>query len=857
VAVVFEEQQLTYHELNRRANQLAHYLQQLGVGPDVLVGVCVERSLEMVVALLGILKAGGAYVPLDPAFPADRIAFMLQDAQAAVLLTQQHLIPQLPAHQATLVCLDSDQARLSQQSESNLTSSASATDLAYVIYTSGSTGRPKGVQIAHLALVNFLLSMREQPGLGSDDTLLAITTLSFDIAGLELFLPLLVGARLVVANRAAAADGFALLALLERTHTTVLQATPITWRLLLAAGWQGTPHLKMLCGGEALPAELAQQLLPRGASLWNMYGPTETTIWSTLCHIQAGDDPISIGRPIANTHIYLLDAHLQPVPIGVPGELYIGGDGLARGYYHRPELTAERFVPHPWSPEPGHRLYRTGDLARYLSDGRIEHLGRLDFQVKIRGFRIELGEIEAVLSEHPAVRQAVVVAREDVPGDKRLVAYVVLAAEQPAQISELHSIATQHLPAYMVPSAFVLLDSFPLTPNGKVDRRALPAPEPASRTAQDIYIAPTRLVEQQLVDIWQEILGVHPIGIRDDFFNLGGQSLLAIRLLDRIEQVCGKKLPPSILFAEATIEHLVTALQDDASTDSRTPLVTVQASGSRTPFFYLHGEWKGGAFYSLELARALGPDQPFYMLEPYKFDGLAVPPTFEAMAKAHIDTLQKLRPEGPYMLGGYCNGGLVAYEMARQLRAQGQAVDLLVLMEPAAPATKRERLVRGAIKRLGSLLHLSEEKQFEFFLSMLHVSRYLRFSRYRRLKNMEMRATAEQDEPAYRRSASGSGSLGLKLRALVPVIEALRKEYLSVFMWTALEYAPDLYAGKITFFWTSEEQWRSEGWQKAVKAKEGEVDVHIIPGNHITGRTENLPVLAEHLCDCVMKTQGL
>jgi amino acid adenylation domain-containing protein len=1270
VAVVFEGEQLTYRELNQRANQLAHHLQQLGVGSEVLVGLCVERSLDMVVGLLGILKAGGAYVPLDPGFPSERIAFMVEDAQTSVLVTQQRLLTQLPSQSTNVVCLDADAAVLAQQSETNPLSTATAANLAYVIYTSGSTGRPKGVQIPHRSVVNFMLSMREQPGLAAEDTLLAVTTLSFDIAALELFLPLIVGARVIVAGRDIVADGTVLMEILERTGTTVMQATPITWRLLLAAGWQGKPDLKILCGGEALPLELAQQLLPKAASLWNLYGPTETTIWSSVCQIESGAESISIGRPLANTQIYLLDPHLQPVPIGVPGELFIGGDGLARGYLNRPELTAERFLPHPFSGELGARLYKTGDLARYRADGTIEHLGRLDFQVKLRGYRIELGEIEAVLSQHPAVHQAVVVAREDVPGDKRLVAYVVqnpqdydpdelkegaaertsqwqrawdeaysqpastqeptfnfngyvssythqlftekeirewvdaavepILALQPQQILEigcgtglllfriaphcrsycgtdisqvalqnlqevlahqgltnvtlqqraaddfadwgagmfdmvilngvmqyfpdidyflrvlegamrvvkpggtifvgdvrhlqlletfhtsvqvhqsapgetkaevmrrvkrriaeepellvdpkfftalqqhypqlsrvkvqlkrgtyhneftcfrydvllhvghevepeggiswldwkrerlsletvrhilegepqivgitgipnarlqaelemvewlksqdgpetveglrevlrnrlstgvdpedlralsqqmvytvdiswsktgevgdfdvvfrrgltgqaeepqkvismigekreqrrvwseyanaplkrqkmpalvpqLRSLLKERLPDYMIPASIVMLETLPLTPNGKVDRKALLAPEPNRSTAEESYVAPRLPLHHQLVQIWEDLLGVRPIGIKDDFFDLGGHSLLAIRLFDRIAQVCGKKLSLSTLFAGATIEHLATALMGEAKTDSRTPLVAVQAGGARQPFFYLHGEWKGGAFYCLELARYLGPDQPFYLLESYKFDGLAVLPRFEAIAAAHLKTLRSVQPEGPYLLGGYCGGGLVAYEMARQLHAQGQTVDLLVLMDPDTPA--RHRWVHSVINRFGNLMRINQEKQFEWFLYLQHIYRYLRFAHYRQLKNAELLQTVEQGDSGRRRSKGGFVPLSLRLKALLPKVEALLQEYYNIYDWVVADYTPSLYPGKITFFWTSEEPWRPVGWRKVVKAKEGKVEIHTLPGNHITSRTQHLQVLAEHLRDCISKAQ--
>jgi amino acid adenylation domain-containing protein/thioester reductase-like protein len=424
IAAVFEDKQLTYHELNCRANQLAHHLQSLGVGPEVLVGICLERSLEMLIGLLGILKAGGAYVPLDPAFPLERLAFVLEDAQVSLLLTQKHLAESLPKHQARVIYLDTEWELIAQQNKENPTSEVTPDNLAYAIYTSGSTGKPKGVQISHRAVVNFLNSMRLSPGLTEEDILLAVTTITFDIAALELFLPLAVGARVVITSREVASDGLQLSSMLLASGATVMQATPASWQLLLRAGWQGSKQLKILCGGEALPHELANQLLKKCASLWNLYGPTETTIWSTICQVD-GNSSRCIGRPIANTEVYLLNEQMQTVLVGVPGELYIGGAGLARGYLNRPELTAERFIPNPFSNELDARLYKTGDLARYLPDGNIEYIGRIDHQVKIRGFRIELGEIEAALSQHPNVQDAVVIAREDIPGDKRLVGYIV------------------------------------------------------------------------------------------------------------------------------------------------------------------------------------------------------------------------------------------------------------------------------------------------------------------------------------------------------------------------------------------------------------------------------------------------
>ncbi len=483
---------------------------------------------------------------------------MLEDSQATVLVTQQYLASRLPQLGATIVCLDTDAAVLAQQDERNATTMTTAENLAYVIYTSGSTGRPKGVQIPHRAVVNFLLSMGQQPGLSAEDRWLAVTTLSFDIAALELFLPLIVGACVIVANRDVVTSGTALAETVSRMHATVMQATPVTWRMMLAEGWQGDAHLKVLCGGEALPAELAQQLRPKVASLWNLYGPTETTIWSTVCQVEREDNGVTIGRPIANTQIYILSPQLQPTPIGVPGELYIGGDGLARGYLNRPELTAERFIRHPFSNEPRVRIYKTGDLARYRPDGTIEHLGRLDYQVKMRGFRIELGEIEAVLSQHAAVQQAVVVAREDVPGDKRLVAYVVLAQQQSVTTNELQQHTMQQLPQYMVPSAVVFLETLPLTPNKKVDRGRLPMPE---QNRDEALVAPRTPLEETVARTWSQVLGIERIGIYDNFFALGGHSLLAMQVISRLHTTLQVEVSLRSFFEVPTVAQLAEVLE--------------------------------------------------------------------------------------------------------------------------------------------------------------------------------------------------------------------------------------------------------------------------------------------------------
>jgi len=556
IAVRFEGESLTYARLNQRANQLAAHLRTLNIGSDVLVGIYMERSLEMMVALLGILKAGGAYVPLDPTYPRERLAFMVQDAQLPLLLTQQRLVDKLPPHEGQVLCLDADWPAVAQQSEENLPSLTAPHHLAYVIYTSGSTGQPKGVQIPHQAVVNFLTTMAHQPGLQAEDRLLAVTTLSFDIAVLELFLPLTVGAQVILVSRQIAADGRRLADLIEAADITVMQATPATWRLLLAAEWAGRPGLKMLCGGEALPRALANELLNRGGALWNMYGPTETTIWSAIHPVEAGEAPVSIGRPIGNTQLYVLDDRWQPTPVGVPGQLYIGGDGLARGYLRRPELTADRFIPNPFSDDPAARLYKTGDLVYYRSDSSLGFLGRLDHQVKIRGFRIELGEIETTLRHHPDVNQAVVIAREETPGDQRLVAYYTAA--QPLASATLRAFLSQSLPDYMLPAIFVHQERMPLTPNNKVDRQALPAP--TFKQTTENYAPPSTPTEKTLAEMWTDLLNLEQVGIQDNFFEVGGHSLLATQLVSRIYKRFSVDLPLQEFFRTPTIAGLVKTL---------------------------------------------------------------------------------------------------------------------------------------------------------------------------------------------------------------------------------------------------------------------------------------------------------
>jgi len=549
VAVVAGEEKVTYAQLDRRSNQLAHHLQSIGVGPDVMVGVCIERSVDMVVALLAALKSGAAYLPLDPLFPAERIAYMIADSKAPILITQEELLGELSVGSATILCLERDgDAIAAHPEDAPPTPGTTPESLAYMIYTSGSTGKPKGVQIPHRAVVSFLTSMAKEPGITGDDVLLAVTTLSFDISVLELMLPLTSGATVCIATHEQAVDGHDLLALVREAKATIMQATPATWRLMIEAGWDGPVEheggalRKVLCGGEVWPAGLARDLIARADEVWNMYGPTETTIWSTCAPI-TDPDRVVIGKPIANTQLFIVDGNLQLVPPGVAGELLIGGDGLARGYHDRPELTAERFVNNPFGEG---RLYRTGDLVKRLPDGNIRYLNRLDNQVKVRGYRIELGEIEAALEKHPDVKQPVVIVWDAGGGaDKRLAAYIVYEEGRSLTGSELRKYLRDSLPDYMIPNLFVEMESLPLTANNKVNRRALPDPlKQGGGVAQEL--TPPRTEQEKLVaTIWKEVLHLdRAVSVYDNFFDLGGHSLLSAQVTFKLEKATGHRLSP-------------------------------------------------------------------------------------------------------------------------------------------------------------------------------------------------------------------------------------------------------------------------------------------------------------------------
>ncbi|MFG3700935.1 amino acid adenylation domain-containing protein [Micromonospora sp. NPDC047620] len=674
-AVTFTGRTLSYAELNVRANRLARRLRRVGVGPDVTVAVSMERSADLLVALLGVLKSGGAYVPLDPSYPLDRQHWVLDHSRAAALVTEPGLADRFADFAGPVLRVDDPSLAVECAADPDPVTTPG--HLAYVLYTSGSTGRPKGVRVSHASVVNLLTATRHAPGLTADDTLVALTTFAFDISVLELFLPLVVGARVVVAGRDVGYDAAGLAALLRAERATVVQATPATWRLLLASGWTGTPGLKALCGGEALPPPLARDLAARVGELWNMYGPTEATIWATTARIAPDAPEVTIGRPIANLRAYVLDEALRPVPVGVVGELWLGGAGVARDYLDQPGLTADRFRPDPYADRPGARLYRTGDLARWRPDGTIECLGRNDSQVKVRGHRIELGEIEAALQRHPAVREAAVVVR-DIDGEPALVAYVAPRPEPPDEgAGRWRAFLRDWLPDYMVPTTYVPLDALPLTDNGKVDRRALPAPERGGPRG-DVGAAPTTPLQAALAERWAQVLGYDRVGIDDDFFDLGGDSFTAIRALSGIEP------PISVLdlFRHPTIRGLTGHADAAAGEPDRLlhELTPPRAAAPAVTVLCVPFAGAGAVTYQ-SLAAAMPAHVALYALQRPGHD--LNRPDEPALGMAEL--VERCVAEvtagisGPVLVYGHCMGGATAVELGRRLEAAGVDVRRVVV----------------------------------------------------------------------------------------------------------------------------------------------------------------------------------
>jgi amino acid adenylation domain-containing protein len=846
IALICEDRRVTYLELNSQANQLARYLQKRGVGPDTRVGICIARSPEMIVALLGILKAGGAYVPLDPDYPQARLKFMLEDARVPVLLTQSSLLQYLPPTAAEVICMDDLSEEIDRESLSNPEIVTNADNLAYVMYTSGSTGKPKGVAVKHRNVVR-LVKNTNYASFSADEVFLQFAPVSFDAATFEIWGSLLNGARLALMPpvKGSLKD---LAAALKRYRVTTLWLTAGLFNLMVENHLDDLRGLRqLLAGGDVLSVPHVRRVVEElpDCSLINGYGPTENTTF-TCCYplkdLAKVNGSVPIGYPISNTSVYILDAWMNPAPIGVPGELYIGGDGLAHGYLDRPELNAERFVRDPFSTGSGARLYKTGDLVRYRATGEIEFIGRIDNQVKVRGFRIELGEIEAALAEHPSVREAAVVARKD-EGDKHLVAYLTAREGRQLIVDELREFLRQKLPDHMVPSVFVPLESMPLTPIGKIDRRALPSPNGFKPNSAKGFAAPGDELELKLTRIWEKVLGIDSIDVNDNFFELGGHSLLAVRLFAQIEKSFGKNLPLATLFSAPTVKQLARALRDEGWQAAWSSLVMIQGGDQRRSFFCVHAAG-GNVLEYRDLARALGADQPFYGLQAKGLDGKQEPhTTIKEMAVHYIAEMRDAQPEGPYLIGGRSSGGTIAFEMACQLSAAGQKVALLALLDtyPAGyfkllpgSGTLRQRVSRYA-KKLES--HGDNLRQLGASAKVGYLLNKLRY------------APEKIKHKLYRRAYKIYQRFG---RPLPPVLKNIEE----INFAAVKDYVPQTYSGSVALFLASDltaDYDLHDGWRELVA---GEIDTLEIPGNHINIIKEpHVGALAEKLRSCLDQAQ--
>jgi len=709
-ALVFKGESLTHRELDEASNRLARVLQLRGITRGAHVGLCLPRGHDLVVALLAILKTGAAYVPLDPDYPSQRLNYQIQDADLSLMVTHRAVAKSLGREYPLDLLLDEHGSLVAGSPadplDTHFAHDTWGEDAAYLIYTSGSTGQPKGVAVPHRAVVNFLTSMANTPGLTPQDRLLAVTTPSFDIAVLELLLPLGMGGTVVIASEAQVTDGKALADVMTQENITVLQATPSRWHLLIDSGWAGNSGLKALVGGEPLTPSLALQLLARCGEVWNMYGPTETTVWSSCWCVQPdAAQAIALGRPVANTSVQVLDEHRNPCPIGVPGEIYIGGTGVALGYYKRPELTDERFIDQPDAPEQeNRRIYRTGDRGRWRHDGSLEHGGRLDDQIKLRGYRIELGEIETHLLSHPGVARTVVMLREDQPGQAVLVAYVVPHGPMPAR-EELRQHLRQWLPDHMVPGVFVEIESLPILPNGKTNRRALPMPQRDRPTdASSAPAAPRTATETTIWLIWKEALQLDRLGIHDNFFDLGGHSILAVSVVSRIEAALGRPCALGLLFENGTVAGLATALDPSQEADTADiPVAVLQPHGSGPGLFLL-----AGAQMYRSLSQQLDAAMPVYgvfsqtEIDLLQWPADAEPPavSVETLAVEYLALIRGIQPHGPYFLGGFSIGGALAYEVAQRLRVAGEEIGLIVLLDSMLPGRGFRHFLAGLRRRL-------------------------------------------------------------------------------------------------------------------------------------------------------------
>ena len=820
VAVIFNDREVTYGELNKRANQLARYLRRQGVGPDVIVGLAMDRSIDMIVGLLAILKAGGAYLPLDPSYPHQRLLFMIKQAHLKIILTQTHLMADWPASEAKLIALNGNHDEISLNDVQNLPSVSGPENLAYVIYTSGSTGHPKGVSVTHRNVVR-LVKGTNYAKFEATEVFLQFAPVTFDAATFEIWGALLNGARLVV-TRPGIESLESLGETIQHYRVTTLWLTAGLFHEMVDTELQSLRGVKQLiAGGDVLsPAhveKVSQSLV--NCDLINGYGPTENTTFTCCERLGAGiaHGSVPIGRPISNTKVYVLSSEMEPVPAGVPGELFIGGEGLARGYLNDPATTAERFVPNPFAGGRGERLYRTGDQVRYRVDGSLEFLGRLDQQVKIRGYRIEVGEIEMQLSAHPDVGQAVVVAQHYGPNEKRLIAYLTPRNGQVASSNELRNYLKERLPDYMVPAGFVSLDKLPFTSSGKVNRPALPTYEVATADLQKEFIAPRTAVEETIAAIWTNILRLESVSVRDNFFELGGHSLLAVRLTSEIEKIYGEKIPLTALFQGATIERLAEMVIAKKPLSDLT-VFEIKSGHSQPPFFCVSVPNVNALGY-VSLARYLPEGQPVYVVQstfPKPWEDEYTLEEVESLATEYIRAMRRLQPEGTYMLGGMCAGALIAFEMARQLEAEGQRVAMVAIFDTWAVHTYNWLWwVDYYWRRFKFLIRQGGRYQLDFAVSKT------------------------------KRVLSGvSGWLRTRSPADLVQIHGANGYH------SFPDFASKVYRGRVIVFRTRKQPYtrkydESLGWQK--RALEG-VDVEFIPGNHATVlREPNVKVLGAKL----------
>ena len=871
-AVEDESGILSYAELHARADDVAAWLRLHGVGPGALVAVCLERSTELVAALVGVIKAGAAYVPIDPDYPADRLAFMLEDAGASVLITQQRLAGSLPEHAAVCLVIDSPWPAPGAGNPSGNVPKAGPTDPVYMIYTSGSTGRPKGAINSHRGIVNRLRWMQGEYRLTSADVVLQKTPASFDVSVWEFFWPLIAGARLVMAAPGGHRDPSYLADTIKYRGVTVLHFVPS-----MLAAFLDEPMLAercgsvrdVICSGEALASDLTRRFFARlpAARLHNLYGPTEAAVDVSFFEARRNEDRafVPIGRPVANTHLYVLDTALQPAPIGVPGELYIGGAQVGLGYHRRPELTAERFVIDPFAPGKGARMYRTGDRARWLVDGTLEFLGRLDYQVKLRGQRIELGDIESQLLQQAGVTAALAMVRADRPGDDRLVAYVVADGVAELSATALRAAMRSKLPEVMVPTAFIFLDQLPLTPSGKVDRKALPAPAFDSAARAREFVAPQTPLEIEIATMWSTLLNVGHVGLHDDFFDLGGSSLLAMRMIAEIERMSGRRLPFRSLLEHPTVGQIATILGSALREDEDRGVAVLQAGGSGAPLAFVHGDILGFGWYCRRLAPLLGP-APLIVIQTYGRDALL---SFEQMAAANIDALKRVQPAGPYRLGGFCQGGLIAYEMARQLVARGDVVEAVIAVDALCPNARLrsfERLVRWRSRSTDAVTQL--ERRANLYMRLHYYRRRLQHIREMRISTrMGWAADVVRRVVGLRRPAPPPSSAPLGVAPTgqtaagmtTPVDQEAQSELERVWKFRFVRraqraYMPGSYHGRVDVVLAGE-VFRTREWARRGGGLEhvaSDVHVHQAAGTH-DGliMAAGLPALAAQIRQCL------